>query len=151
MALVVIVAAGVVLWSFPAVRELGIGLLGSAGLLGIIAGLAAQSTLGNVFAGMQIAWTDRIRAGDVVVIDGAWGQIDTITLTYVVVRIWNGTDLILPSTYFTTTPFRNWTHTAPEGVAQIDIVVDRPRPGRDLGEVRDPGPVGCRRFDVVLA
>jgi hypothetical protein len=104
-ALVITVAAGAVLWQFPVVRELGGGLLASAGLLGIIAGIAAQTTLGNVFAGMQIAFTDAVRVGDIVVVDGEWGQIAEVTLTYVVLHVWNGTSLILPSTYFTTMPF----------------------------------------------
>lgn len=124
VSLIVLVALGAILWTFPIVRELGVSLFASAGVLGIVAGLAAQTTLGNVFAGMQIAFTDAIRVGDVVVIDREWGTIETITLTYVAVRVWNGTTLILPSTYFTTTPFRNWTHAGAQIVGEVDVTAD---------------------------
>src|SRR5690242_11964123 len=84
-----------ILWTIPEVRQIGIGLLASASVLGVIAGIAAQSSLGNLFAGIQIAFTDAIRIDDIVVIDDAWGRIDEITLTYVAVRVWDDTSLIL--------------------------------------------------------
>ena len=78
-------------------------------MIGIVAGLAAQSSLSNLFAGLQLAFTDAIRVDDVVVVESEWGRIEEITLTYVVVHIWDDRRLIMPSTYFTTTPFQNWT------------------------------------------
>ena len=80
-------------------------LLASAGLVSVVAGLAAQSTLGNVFAGLQLAATDAIRVDDVVEVKDWNGQIEEITLTYVVVRLWDERRLILPSTYFTQNPY----------------------------------------------
>lgn len=107
--LIAVIAIGVVLFSFPEVRAVGTSILASAGVVSIIAGLAAQSTLGNLIAGVQIAFTDSIRVGDVVVIEGEWGTIGEINLSYVVVYIWDERRLILPCTYFTTTPVETWT------------------------------------------
>jgi small-conductance mechanosensitive channel len=124
VALIVTVAIAAVLWTFPTVRSLGASLLASAGVLGIIAGLAAQTTLGNVFSGLQIAFTDALRVGDIVELGDHWGRIESITLTYVVLRIWDGTSLIVPSTFFTTTPFRNWTHAGAQVIGQVELAVD---------------------------
>ena len=100
----------------------------SAGLVSIVAGLAAQTSLANVFAGMQIAFTDAIRVDDVVVVEGEWGRIEEITMTYVVVHVWDDRRLIMPSTYFTTTPFQNWTRRAAEllGTVELDLDWDVP-------------------------
>jgi small-conductance mechanosensitive channel len=121
--LIVMITVGILLWRIPAVRELGAGVLASAGILSVIAGIAAQTTLGNVFAGMQIAFTDAIRVGDIVSVEGRWGTAEEITLTYVVIRLPDGTSVIMPSTYFTSTPFRNWTHAGTRMVAEVDILV----------------------------
>jgi small-conductance mechanosensitive channel len=118
-ALIVAVTVGAMLWTVPALRDVGAGLLASAGLLGVIVGLAAQTTLGNLFAGLQIAFTDAIRIDDIVVVQGQRGRIEEITLTYVAVCASDNTTHILPCTYFTTTPFQNWTHKA----AQISGIV----------------------------
>lgn len=107
----VVVGIGLVLLTFPGVERVGAGVLASAGLLSVVAGLAAQSSLANLFAGIQLAFSDAIRIGDVVEMEQQWGKIEEITLTYVVVRIWDERMLILPSTYVTTTPFTNWTRT----------------------------------------
>ncbi|MCC3281516.1 mechanosensitive ion channel family protein [Arthrobacter sp. zg-Y324] len=133
VALVITVAVACVLLTIEEVRALGAGLLASAGLLSIVAGLAVQSTLGNVFAGLQLAFTDAIRVDDVVVVEGQWGTIEEITMTYVVVHIWDDRRLILPSTYFTSTPFENWTRTqsAILGTVELDLDWDAP-----IGELR---------------
>ncbi len=123
-AVIVIVAAAAVLLTFPGMRTVGASLLASAGLASIIAGLAAQSSLANLFAGMQLAFTDAIRVGDVVVVAGEWGRIEEITMTYVVVQIWDDRRLVLPSTYVTTTPFENWTRRASELLGTVEIDVD---------------------------
>src|SRR6478609_1963583 len=112
IALIVVGAIAAVLLTFPEARAAGASLLASAGVISIVAGLAAQTSLANVFAGMQIAFTDGIRVDDVVVLEGEWGRIEEITMTYVVVHLWDDRRLILPSTYFTTTPFQNWTRRA---------------------------------------
>jgi small-conductance mechanosensitive channel len=95
--------------TFAQLRTLGASLLASAGILGVIAGLAAQTTLTNVFAGIQLALTDSLRFDDVVVVEDEWGRIEEMTLTYVVVHLWDERRLVLPTTYFTKNPFQNWT------------------------------------------
>jgi hypothetical protein len=90
----------------------------------IVAGLAAQSTLANVFAGVQLAFSDAIRVDDVVIADGEWCRIEEITLTYVVVHIWDDRRLVLPSTYFTTTPFENWTRHSSELLGSVEFDLD---------------------------
>lgn len=134
IAVVGTLAVGAILWTFPSVRAVGVTLLASAGVLSIIAGLAAQTILANVFAGIQIAFTDGIRVGDIVVIDGRQGRIDEITLTYVVVEIWNETSLILPCTYFITTPFENWSHSGNTAIGEVRLTAAW---GVPVGAVRD--------------
>lgn len=124
IALVVILALGISLLTFPDVRALGAGILASAGLVSIVAGLAVQSALVNVFAGLQLAFTDAVRVDDVVVVQKEWGRIEEITLTYVVVHIWDDRRLILPSTYFTTTPFENWTRRRSEVMGTVEFDLD---------------------------
>lgn len=109
VAIIVLLAVGSILLTFPSVQAVGASLLASAGVASVVAGLAAQSTLANVFAGMQLAFSDAIRVDDVVVANSEWGRIEEITLTYVVLRTWDERHVMLPSTYFTTTPFENWT------------------------------------------
>jgi small-conductance mechanosensitive channel len=122
-ALVVAVTVGAMLWTVPALRDVGAALLASAGVVGVIVGLAAQTTLGNLFAGLQIAFTDAVRIDDIVVVQGQRGRIEEITLTYVAVRASDNTTHILPCTYFTTTPFQNWTHKSARisGIVQISV------------------------------
>lgn len=124
VAVLAIVGIAAVLLTFPGVSAFGASLLASAGLLSVVAGLAAQSSLANVFAGLQIAFTDGIRVDDVVIVEEEWGRIEEITLTYVVVHIWDDRRLILPSTYFTQTPFENWTRRAAELLGTVEIDVD---------------------------
>ena len=124
VAVLVLCAIAAILLTFPSARALGASLLASAGLISIVAGLAAQSSLANVFAGVQLAFTDAIRVDDVVVVDDQWGRIEEITLTYVVVHIWDDRRLILPSTYFTTTPFENWTRRAADLLGTVELDVD---------------------------
>lgn len=123
-AVIVILAGAAILFTFPGMRTVGASILASAGLVSIVAGLAAQTSLANVFAGMQIAFTDAIRVDDVVIVEGEWGRIEEITMTYVVVQIWDDRRLVLPSTYFTTTPFQNWTRRASQLLGTIELDVD---------------------------
>jgi small-conductance mechanosensitive channel len=122
-AIIVIAIAGILL-TFPSARAAGASLLASAGVISIIAGIAAQSTLGNVIAGMQLAFSGAIRVDDVVVADQQWGRIEEITLTYVVVHVWDDRRLVLPSTYFTTTPFENWTRTSSQLMQAVEFDLD---------------------------
>lgn len=121
---IIVFALGSILITFPAVAALGTSILASAGVAGIVAGLAAQSTLASVFAGIQIAFSGAIRVDDVVVVEDEWGRIQEITLTYVVVHIWDDRRLVLPSTYFTTTPFENWTRRSSELLGAVELDVD---------------------------
>lgn len=122
-ALILVLAVSGALLTIPEVRALGAGLLASAGLISVVAGLAVQSTLSNVFAGLQIAFTDAIRVDDTVVVETQRGVIEEITLTYVVVLMPDGRRMILPSTYFTTTPFENWSRKNSEisGSVMLDL------------------------------
>ncbi|GIF39837.1 mechanosensitive ion channel family protein [Actinoplanes xinjiangensis] len=123
VAAIVVLTIGVMLMTFPDIRALGASVLASAGVISVVAALAAQSTLGNVFAGIQLAFSDAIRVDDVVVVEQEWGRIEEITLTYVVLQIWDDRRLILPTSYFTTKPFQNWTRTSSAvlGTAEIDV------------------------------
>lgn len=122
--ILVLGAIAAALLTFPAARALGAGLIASAGLISIVAGLAAQSSLANLFAGLQLAFTDAIRVDDVVVVDNQWGRIEELTLTYVVVHVWDDRRLILPSTHFTTTPFENWTRRASDLLGTVELDLD---------------------------
>ncbi|MFJ7750206.1 mechanosensitive ion channel family protein [Arthrobacter sp. NPDC097144] len=132
VAVIITVAVACVLLTIPEVRALGAGILASAGLISIVAGLAVQSTLTNVFAGMQLAFTDAIRVDDVVVVETQWGTIEEITMTYVVVHLWDDRRLILPSTYFTTTPFENWTRKQSAILGTVELDLDWGAPVGDL-------------------
>jgi small-conductance mechanosensitive channel len=107
--LVVLITIGTALMTFPAVRQYGYSLFASAGVAGIVAGLAARPVLSNLFAGVQLAMTQPIRMDDVVIVEGEWGVIEEITSTYVVVRIWDLRRMIMPLSYFIEKPFQNWT------------------------------------------
>ena len=123
-ALIVILAVAAILLTFPGAQAAGASLLASAGLVSVVAGLAAQSSLANLFAGMQLAFSDALRIDDVVIADGEYGRVEEITLTYVVVNTWDLRRLVLPSTYFTTTPFQNWTRESSELLGTVYLDVD---------------------------
>jgi small-conductance mechanosensitive channel len=132
VAAIITLVIATMLLTLPGARQAGATILASAGVLGIVAGLAAQSSLSNLFAGLQLAFTDAIRVDDVVVVQTEWGRIEEITLTYVVVHIWDDRRLILPSTYFTTTPFQNWTRKESAVLGAIELDVDWRVPLDDL-------------------
>jgi small-conductance mechanosensitive channel len=121
---IIVVALASILMTFPRVHQLGATLLASAGIAGIILGLAAQKTLGNLIAGLQIVFTQPLRIDDVVIVEGEWGRIEEITLTYVVVRIWDLRRLIVPITYFIEKPFQNWTRVSADLLAAVSLYVD---------------------------
>ncbi|MEU3570367.1 mechanosensitive ion channel domain-containing protein [Kitasatospora sp. NPDC036755] len=123
-ALIVVVTVAVMLLTFSAMRTIGASLLASAGIIGIVAGIAAQSTLGNFFAGLQIAFGDTVRIGDTVVVDGQQGTVEEITLTYLVVRLWDYRRLIVPVSYFVNKPFENWTRRDPGLLAAVLLHLD---------------------------
>lgn len=112
------------LMTFPSLRRLGTSILASAGLAGLIAGIAARPTLSNLIAGLQVALSEPVSLDDVVVVEGEWGRIEEITTTYVVVRIWDERRLVLPLTYFITNPFQNWTRTTADLLGTVYLYTD---------------------------
>lgn len=131
-AVIVVVAVLAMVTSIPEARTLGASLFASAGVIGIVAGIAGQSTLGNVIAGIQVAFSDRLRIDDAVVVDGEWGTVEEITLTYVVVQIWDQRRLVLPVSYFVTTAFENWTRTQAQLIGSVYLYVDYTVPVEEL-------------------
>ncbi|MGK4583782.1 mechanosensitive ion channel family protein [Kitasatospora sp. HPMI-4] len=127
-AVIAVVTAAVMLLTFHAMRTVGASLLASAGLLGIVAGIAAQSTLGNFFAGLQIAFGDTVRIGDTVLVDNQQGTVEEITLAYLVVRLWDYRRLIVPVSYFVSKPFENWTRKDPGLLAWVLLHLDHTTP-----------------------
>jgi small-conductance mechanosensitive channel len=107
--LTIVCGVSILLLSFDSVRQYGVGILTSAGIVSVIIGFAAQKSLGNLLAGIQIAFTQPIKIDDVVIVEGEWGRIEEINLTYVVVNIWDLRRMVLPITYFIEKPFQNWT------------------------------------------
>lgn len=124
--IVVVVGVVAIISTFEVARHAMTTVLASAGVISVIFGLAAQQTLGNVFAGLQLAFTDAIRVGDVVVAGEKkeTGSVEEITLSYVVVRIWDERRLIIPSRYFTQTPFENWTRRAAAQLGTVELKLD---------------------------
>ncbi len=123
-AVVVVATASFMLMTFDGVRQIGVSILASAGIAGIVLGFAAQKTLGTLLAGIQIAITQPIRLDDVVIVEGEWGWIEELTLTYVVVRIWDQRRLVLPITYFIETPFENWTRRSAQILGTVFLYLD---------------------------
>ncbi|MFA5820357.1 MAG: mechanosensitive ion channel domain-containing protein, partial [Bacteroidales bacterium] len=122
--LIIIIAIAVGLLTFEQVKNIGISLLTSAGIIGIIVGFAAQKSIGMILAGIQLAITQPIRLDDVVIVEGEWGRIEEITLTYVVVKIWDERRLVLPVTWFLEKPFQNWTRTGADITGTVFLYVD---------------------------
>lgn len=122
--IIVIFAFSSILMTFEKVRQVGIGLLASAGVLGIVIGFAAQQSIATLIAGLQIAVTQPIRLDDVVIVEGEWGRIEEITLTYVVVRIWDNRRLVVPVTHFLQKPFQNWTRTSADILGTVFLYAD---------------------------
>ena len=124
VAIIVLVTIGAVLLTFGSMRKIGTGLLTGVGIGGIIIGFAAQRSLGNLLAGFQIAFTQPIRIDDQVLVENEFGRIEEITLTYVVVRIWDERRMVLPINYFIEKPFQNWTRTTTEIIGSIYFYAD---------------------------
>ena len=122
--LIMIVAVSAVLMTFDQVRQYGVSLLASAGAAGLVIGLALQPVLKNLFAGIQLAVTQPIRIDDALIVEGEWGNVEEITSTYVVVRIWDWRRLILPLSYFIEKPFQNWTREGSALIGNVMIYLD---------------------------
>lgn len=124
MFLIIILAVGAVLMSFESIRELGVSIFASAGVAGIIIGFSAQKMIGTILAGIQIAIAQPIKLDDVVIVEGEWGRIEEITLTYVVVKIWDKRRLIVPTPHFIEKPFQNWTKTSSDILGTVYLYTD---------------------------
>lgn len=122
--LVTLVAAALVLTQFELARQIGVSLLASAGIAGVVLGFAAQRSIATLLAGLQISIAQPVRIGDVVIIEGEWGTIEEITLTFVVVRIWDDRRLVLPIGQLLEKPFQNWTRTSPQLMGTIFLYAD---------------------------
>lgn len=122
--ILIIIATSMILLSFNEVKKIGIGLLTSAGVAGLIIGLAAQKSISNLLAGFQIAFTQPIRIDDVVIIENEYGTIEEINLTYVVVRVWDERRIILPLSQFIEKPFQNWTRTSADLLGTVYFICD---------------------------
>jgi small-conductance mechanosensitive channel len=127
-----IVGLGLLMLQIPGFRTIGTGPLASAGVIGIIVGVAAQRPLANLLAGLQIALTQPFRVEDAVIVEGEWGWIEEITLTYVVVRLWDLRRLVLPISYFLEKPFQNWTRTSASLLGSAFIFTDYTVPVEEL-------------------
>ena len=120
------------LMSIPGAREIGVSLFASAGVAGLVIGLAARPTLSNIIAGIQIALTQPIRLDDVVIVEGEWGWIEEIRTTYVVVRVWDLRRLVVPLTHFIEKPFQNWTRTEADILGSVFVQVDYTVPVEEI-------------------
>ncbi len=131
---IVLVAVALALMTFPAIRQVGATLLASAGVLGLVAGIAAKPVFGNLIAGLQIALAQPIRLDDVVIVEGEWGRVEEITSTYVVVRIWDERRMVVPLQWFIEHPFENWTRTTAQLLGTAFLWLDYRTPMADVRE-----------------
>ncbi|WP_447730834.1 mechanosensitive ion channel family protein [Pseudoxanthomonas suwonensis] len=130
---IILLGAALALMTFPAVRQVGATLLASAGIAGLVAGIAARPVFGNLIAGLQIALAQPIRLDDVVIVEGEWGRIEEITSTYVVVRIWDERRMVVPLSWFIENPFQNWTRRTAQMLGTAFLWLDYRTP---MDEVR---------------
>lgn len=153
LSIVAVISIAFILTTFDSIRQIGVSLLASAGIAGIIIGVAAQRSIGTLLAGIQVALTQPIRLDDVVIVEGEWGRIEEITLTYVVVRIWDLRRLVLPITYFIEKPFQNWTRSSSEILGTVFIHTDYTVPvdavRQELERIVKPHPLWDGKVCVV--
>ncbi len=122
--ILIILALGIALMSFDGIKEIGVSIFASAGVAGIILGISAQKMIGAILAGIQIAIAQPIKIDDVVVVEGEWGRIEQITLTYVVIGLWDKRNLVVPTTYFIENPIQNWTKTSSDILGTVLLYTD---------------------------
>jgi small-conductance mechanosensitive channel len=133
-AAVALVGVSIALMTFPAIRQVGATLLASAGVLGLVAGIAARPVFGNLIAGLQLALTQPVRLDDVVIVNDEWGRVEEITSTYVVLRIWDERRMVVPLQWFIENPFQNWTRTTAQLLGTVLLWLDYRTP---LAQLRD--------------
>lgn len=153
LTVIVVFAAASTLMVFDSVRQFGASILASAGIASLIVGLAAQQSIATMLAGFQIAITQPIRVDDVVIVEGEWGKIEEITLTYVVVCIWDLRRLVLPITYFIQKPFQNWTRVSSDILGTVFLQVDYRVPleelRAELTRILESSPLWDRKVNVL--
>lgn len=132
--IVIVLSLGVILTTFDEIQQVGTTLLASAGVVGIILGVAAQKTIGMVLAGLQVALTQPVRIDDVLIVEGEWGRVEEIALTYVVVKIWDERRLVVPISYFIEKPFQNWTRSSSRLIGTVYLYADYTLPADPLRE-----------------
>ena len=130
--LILVITASIALMTFDSVRQYGVSLLASAGAAGIIVGLALQPVLKNLIAGIQLAITQPIRIDDALIVEGEWGNVEEITSTYVVVRLWDWRRMILPLSYFIEKPFQNWTRENADLIGVVMLYLDHTAPVAEI-------------------
>jgi small-conductance mechanosensitive channel len=126
--IVAILALSLMLLTFPGAQAIGTSMLASAGLAGLVVGMAMRPTLSNLVAGIQIALTQPMRLEDAVIVENEWGWIEEITSTYVVVRLWDWRRMVLPLTYFIEHPFQNWTRQTATLIGSVYLYLDYTAP-----------------------
>ena len=153
VAVIALFAIASMLMVFQPVRQFGTAMIASAGVAGIVIGFAAQKSLATLLAGIQIAMTQPIRIDDVVIVEGEWGRIEEITLTYVVVCIWDLRRLVVPITYFIEKPFQNWTRTSAEILGTVFLQVDYDVPvdavRQEFTRILEASPLWDRKVKVL--
>jgi len=132
--IVLVLAVAMALLNFEKVRQLGTTILASAGIIGVVLGFASQRSIALLFAGLQVAFTQPIRIDDVVIVEGEWGRVEEISLTFVVVRIWDLRRLVVPISYFIENPFQNWTRTSSDLLGTVFLYADYSVP---VGKLRE--------------
>jgi small-conductance mechanosensitive channel len=145
--LVLFGTTGAVCFTFPSIRTLGAGLLASAGVAGLVIGIAARPFIETLLASIQIALTEPIRLDDVLIVEGEWGRVEEIRATYVAVRIWDDRRLIVPLTYFIQQPFQNWTRTTADITGAVTLKVDFHTPVEAVREEVGRIVEGCEHWD----
>jgi small-conductance mechanosensitive channel len=145
--LVIIVSFALAAMAFPSVRALGTTLLASAGVAGIVLGIAARPLFENIIAGVQLALAQPIRIDDVVIVEGEFGHIEQIAATFVVVRIWDNRRMVLPLTYFIEKPFQNWTRTGAALLGTVFLYVDYTLPVDELRQQLPKALEGDKKWD----
>ncbi len=151
--IIIVIGTAVTLMLFESFRNIGVSIFASAGVAGLILGLSAQKVIGTILAGLQIAITQPIRLEDVVIVEGEWGWIEEINLTYVVIRIWDKRRLVVPSTYFLEKPFQNWTLTSADILGTVFIYTDYTIPfeplRRELTRLLESSPYWDKKVNVL--
>ncbi len=147
---IVFISVCLMLLSVPGIRSIGVTLMASAGIAGLVVGAAAQPALKNLIAGVQMAFTEPIRIDDVLIVDGEWGRVEQINLTFVVIKIWDERRLVVPVSKFLEQSFQNWTRETSQLMGSVfwylDPSVDVPRLREKLGEIVTSNPRWDKRF-----